>query len=170
MFVLDNDERIAELQQAWDELVGIAEAFALDEGELDQELFRDVLLKTWKLFSERIDFDAKYSDYCLPIGLAYIFGRMMEYSNKTQVTDREDDGDIELSTRIVKKLVSAIMNRELFPRDEPVIECRMKIDGIVMRLVYNCETGVLSVSEKSKDKPNDKVLEINDISRWWDME
>ena len=170
MFVLDNDERIAELQQAWDELVDIAESFALDEGELDQELFRDVLLKTWKLFSERIDFDAKYSDYCLQIGMAYIFGRMIEYSNKTQVTDREDDGDIELSARIVKKLASSIMNRELFPRDEPVIECRMKIDGIVMGLAYNCETGVLRVTEKTKNKTNDKVLEINDISRWWDME
>ena len=91
MFVLDNDERIAELQQAWDELVAIAEAFACDEGELDQELFRDVLLKTWKLFSERIDFDAKYSEYCLPIGMAYVFGQMMEYSDKKQVTEREDD-------------------------------------------------------------------------------
>ena len=170
MFVLDNDERIAELQQAWDELVAIAETFALDEGELDQELFRDVLLKTWKLFSERIDFDAKYSEYCLPIGMAYVFGRMMEYSDKKQVTEREDDGDIELSARIVKKLVSSIMNRDMFPRDEPVIECRMKIDGTIIRLVYNCETGVLRVSEKSKNKPNDKVLEINDISRWWDME
>ena len=170
MFVLDNDERIAELQRAWDELVGIAEEFAYDEGELDQELFRDVLLKTWKLFSERIDFDAKYSEYCLPIGMAYIFARMMEYSNKTQVTGREDDGDIELSARIVKKLASSIMNRELFPRDEPVIECRMKIDGIVMGLAYNCETGVLRVTEKTKNKTNDKVLEINDISRWWDME
>ena len=170
MFVLDNDERIAELQQAWDELVAIAEAFACDEGELDQELFRDVLLKTWKLFSERIDFDAKYSEYCLPIGMAYVFGRMMEYSDKKQVTEREDDGDIELSARIVKKLVSSIMNRDMFPRDEPVIECRMKIDGTIIRLVYNCETGVLRVSEKSKNKPNDKVLEINDISRWWDME
>ena len=170
MFVLDNDERIAELQQAWDELVAIAEAFALDEGELDQELFRDVLLKTWKLFSERIDFDAKYSEYSLPIGMSYIFGRMLEYSDKTQVTEREDDGDIELSARIVKKLASSIMNRDMFPRDEPVIECRMKIDGTIIRLVYNCETGVLRVSEKSKNKPNDKVLEINDISRWWDME
>ena len=170
MFVLDNDERIAELQQAWDEIVAIAETFALDEGDLDQELFRDVLLKTWKLFSERIDFDAKYSEYCLPIGMAYVFGRMMEYSDKKQVTEREDDGDIELSARIVKKLASSIMNRDMFPRDEPVIECRMKIDGTIIRLVYNCETGVLRVSEKSKNKPNDKVLEINDISRWWDME
>ena len=170
MFVLDNDERIAELQQAWDELVAIAETFALDEGELDQELFRDVLLKTWQLFSERIDFDAKYSEYCLPIGMAYVFGRMLEYSDKKQVTEREDDGDIELSARIVKKLASSIMNRDMFPRDEPVIECRMKIDGTIIRLVYNCETGVLRVSEKTKNKPNDKVLEINDISRWWDME
>ena len=170
MFVLDNDERIAELQQAWDELVGIAEAFVCDEGDLDQELFRDVLLKTWKLFSERIDFDAKYSEYCLPIGMAYIYGRMMEYSDKTQVTDREDGGDIDLSARIVKKLTSSIMNREFFPRDEPVIECRMKIDGIVVRLAYNCETGVIRVTEKTKNIPNDKVLEINDISRWWDME
>ena len=170
MFVLDNDERIAELQRAWDELVGIAEEFAYDEGELDQELFRDVLLKTWKLFSERIDFDAKYSEYCLPIGMAYVFGRMLEYSDKKQVIEREDDGDIELSARIVKKLVSSIMNRDMFPRDEPVIECRMKIDGTIIRLVYNCETGVLRVSEKTKNKPNDKVLEINDISRWWDME
>ena len=169
MFVLDNDERIAELQQAWDELVAIAETFALDEGELDQELFRDVLLKTWKLFSERIDFDAKYSEYSLPIGMAFIFGRMMEYSDKTQVTVRQDDGDIELSARIVRRLASSIMNRELFPRDEPVIECRMKIDGIVMKLAYNCETGVLRVSELTKNKPNDKVLEINDISRWWNM-
>ena len=170
MFILDNDKRIAELQRAWDELVGIAEEFAYDEGELDQELFRDVLLKTWKLFSERIDFDAKYSEYCLPIGMAYIFARMMEYSNKTQVTGREDDGDIELSAIIVKRLASSIMNRDMFPRDEPVIECRMKIDGTIIRLVYNCETGVLRVSEKSKNKPNDKVLEINDISRWWDMD
>ena len=170
MFVLDNDERIAELQQAWDELVDIAEAFACDEGELDQELFRDVLLKTWKLFSERIDFDAEYSEYCLPIGMAYIYGRMMEYSGKTQVTDREDGGDIELSARIVKKFTSSIMDRKTFPRDEPVIECRMKIDGIVVGLAYNCETGVLRVTEKTKNKTNDKKLEINDISRWWDME
>lgn len=170
MFILDNDERIAELQQAWDELVGIAEAFVCDEGDLDQELFRDVLLKTWKLFSERIDFDAKYSEYCLPIGMAYIYGRMMEYSNKTQVTGREDDGDIELSARIVKRLVSSIMNRELFPRDEPVINKRMKIDGILVGLAYNCETGVLRVSELTKNKPSGKVLEITDISRWWDME
>ena len=167
MFVLDNDERIAELQQAWDELVAIAETFALDEGELDQELFRDVLLKTWKLFSERIDFDAKYSEYCLPIGMAYVFGRMLEYSDKKQVTEREDDGDIELSARIVKKLASSIMNRDLFPRNEPVIDFRIKSDGIAMRLAYNCETGVLRVAELTKNKPNDKVLETNDISRWW---
>lgn len=170
MFILDNDKRIAELQRAWDELVGIAEEFAYDEGELDQELFRDVLLKTWKLFSERIDFDAKYSEYCLPIGMAYIFARMMEYSNKTQVTGREDDGDIELSAIIVKRLASSIMNRDLFPRDEPVIDKRIKIDGIVVELAYNCETGVLRVSELTKNKPSGKVLEITDISHWWDME
>ena len=158
-------EGVGELIIAWNELLNIATAFTYDEEELDQELFRDTMFKTWRLFSERIDFDAEYSDYNLPIGMAYILGHMMVYSKKTQVEVRQDGGEIELSAGIVNALVSQIIKRKNFPRNVPVVDYRMKIDGSVAKLAYNCETGVLRVSDKSG-----KVMEITDISHWWDVE
>lgn len=156
---------VGELIIAWNELLNIASAFTYDEEELDQELFRDTMFKTWRLFSERVDFDAEYSDYNLPIGMAYILGHMMEYSDMTQVEVRKDGGEIDLSAGIVNELVSRIIKRNNFPRNEPVIDYRTSFYGSVVGLAYNCETGVLRVSDGSE-----KVLETTDISRWGDVE
>lgn len=172
--VVEHDEKLSELVGLWDELVFGTEEFAVwGEGDFDQELFKEALYKTWKLFSERIDFEAPNSGYSLSIGMAYILGRMMEYSDKQQIASRADEGDIELSARIVNKLANSIVNRERFPRNEPIVKTKIKFDnGIIVSIEYNIETGVLKVSNGlKKDAPQkfDKTLETTDISRWWDM-
>ena len=188
MFVIDErDEIIGGLIDDWDELLVSIEDFAVwGEGDFNQELFKDVLFRTWKLFNKRIDFDAEYNNYSLPIGMAYILGRMMEYSDQIQVTGRADGGNIEFSAGIVKGLADSIMNREYFPREKPIIEQHASIDGMFALLSYNCETGVLTVTngleedapqsfaydkdsnlKEIKRKPFDKTLEITDLSGWW---
>ena len=188
MFIInEQDERIGDLINDWDKLLESIEDFSVwGEGEFNQELFKDVLYRTWKLFVKRLNFDAEYSNYSLPIGMAYILGRMMEYSDQIQVTERADGGNIEFSAGIVKSLASSIMNREYFPKEKPILERRAYVDDMYVLLSYNCKTGVLTVTNGIEEgappaysynedesflemnrKPFDQTLKVTNLSGWW---
>ncbi len=182
------DERIEEIIENWDELLESTEYALWGEGDFDQEQFRETMFKTWKLFSERVDFDSPDDEYSLSIGMAEILGKIMIYSEKQQIKRRKDGGSIELSAMIAGDLFFNIKYRHTFSRNDPVVSERHMIDGEILRLTYLLNTGELRIesghSEGITDfafDPEDESLSeikpknrepiiVSDISRWWNDE
>lgn len=157
------EDRIEEVIDLWEELLESTENFALwGEGDFDQGLFRETLYKTWKLFSERIDFDSPENEYVLPIGLAEILGQILTYSKLQQITPRDDGGDIELSAMIAGDLFYNIKYRDMFVREKPIVTDRHMIDGEILRLTYYLDTGELKVEDGHSDEITDFVCDPND--------
>ncbi len=182
-----DDERIEEVNDSWDELLESIEDFTWGEGNFDLDLYRETMYKTWKLFSERIDFAAPEEDYALPICLAEVFAQVRLYADKRQIEMRRDGGTIALSAMIAFDLYYSIRYRAIFNRDEPVVSAKHMIDGELLRLTYHLDTGELHVTDgfEPEDTPavvfhpkDGSVSEIKqekrepiivtDISRWWD--
>lgn len=159
------EERIEEVINLWDVLLVVAEDFSLwEEEDFDQELFRETMYETWKLFAEKIDFDAEEKDYVLPISLAVLLGKVMTYSEKRQYTGRPDGGNIGLSALIARDMYYSIEDRNLFVRDNPVVSNRHLIRDEVLRLTYFLETGELKVENGDEVGTGNYVYNIHDGS------
>ncbi len=165
LFSIVDDEQIGTVLEIWEELLYNAEEFAYwDEGDLDQELFRKAMFLTWKLFSERIDFDASEEEYALPVDLAVILGQIMSYGRLKQIIDREDGGNIELSAMLAEDLWKSIQFRKEFSRFDPVISSKHLINMEVYQLTYNLKSGQLYVQKGNES------FTVKDISAWWDFD
>ena len=191
-----DDERIDEVLDGWDELLDGTEDFALwGGGSFDQDLFREIMYKTWKLFSERIDFDAPDEEYALPIDYAVILGKIMAYGRKLQITYREDGGDVTVSAMLAADLGNSIRYRYDFPKDVPVISSMHHINNQFYRLKYDLESGELHLQKglgadappsyffdittgeiqelEQENQDTGNPIIVTDISRWsfdcWQM-
>lgn len=175
------DKRTDGLIEKWDNLLVESEVFALlGEGSFDQEAFREAMLETWELFSEQIDFDAEDTEYKIPIKLAVVLGQLRAYSMREQIMVRDDEESVEPSALIAGDLYESILERKLFIKDRPLVLGDHFLDEGVHRLIYDMETGELSIQKgESITYVNDKNLGevspkdgerivVEDISSWWE--
>ena len=187
IITITDDERIDTVINSWECLLEDNESFLFDDGDFNQDLFRETMYMTWELFSQRIDFDAPDDNYYLPVDLARILGLIMVYERQYQVEDRRDGGDIGLSTLLAHCLWEAIYFRKTFSRSDPLIKSKKLINEILYELTYNLETGELHVqsglnpdvqhyrydgSTETMEPIKLNTIEpiiVTDISRWWDL-
>ena len=176
---LSKEEVVLDL---WDELYANASAVSFAEDELDQDLFRETLYKTWELFGEVIDFDKPEDEYSLPINMARILGEITAYTKLYQIDDSIRGKTVEVSVMIAEIMLSSIIYRNAFSREKPVVKSRRLIGHTVADIEYDLQTGELRLTNPPDDVNNfvisddgvpheaEKLAEsiaTTDISGWW---
>ena len=93
---------------------------------------------------------------------------------------RDDEESVEPSALIAGDLYESILERKLFIKDRPLVLGDHFLDEGVHRLIYDMETGELSIQKgESITYVNDKNLGevspkdgerivVEDISSWWE--
>ena len=181
--IIMNNTNYTELLDAWDDMLYNARDVADAEDEFNQELFCDLMHRTWQAFRDGIDFDAPEDDYSLHIMLVKILMEISSYSGLYQVLVGEGV-NIELSVFLVRLLRDAILDKKLFPRDEPILKGRYDNHGEIYHLSFDMESGILTVSDSRNDppqmrfdpnknkfvpipQPSFEPFEVTDLSKFW---
>ncbi len=138
----------------WDEMYANASAVSFAEDELDQDLFRETLYKTWELFGEVIDFDKPEDEYSLPINMARILGEITAYTKLYQIDDSIRGKTVEVSVMIAEIMLSSIIYRNAFSREKPVVKSRRLIGHTVADIEYDLQTGELRLTNPPDDVNN----------------
>lgn len=135
------------VRDGWDAVLENANDVSFCDDDLDEELLRQTMYDTWKLFRDGIDFEASDEEYSLPIGLAGILGEITAYSKMYQITEDPDCDSLDIPAMICAFLRGAIIHRTDFSRDKPIVKGRRLIDHILTDIEYDLITGELTLSD-----------------------
>lgn len=168
--------------ELWNELYANASAVSFAEEELDQNLFRETLYKTWELFGEVIDFDKPEDEYSLPINMARILGEITAYTKLYQIDDSIRGKTVEVSVMIAGIMLLSIIYRNSFSREKPVVKSRRLIGHTAADIEYDLRTGELRLTNPPDNVTNFVIgddgvpheakklaesIATTDISGWW---
>ena len=172
-----------ELLNTWEEMICNARGVANAEAEFNQELFCNIIRRTWQVFRDEINFDVIIDEYALNTNLLKLLMKVDAYSKLTQVST-EEGVDIGMSAFLAKLLRDAILYRKMFSRDEPVIKGQYDNNYEHYNLCFDLDRKVLVISDTRGEPPvlrfDRKLLEIvtvpqpmfepfevTDLSKFW---
>ena len=128
-----------EINEAWQELIELAQNRCVFGEQLDAELFRTCMKDAYEYFVVGKEEKASFNKI-----EATIYGLIYGYSCIPAVTDSDYSDEFEASTHIAAELAQAIMHPEVFTFENSKMIYEFMIDGDFKPVTYDFEVGDMS--------------------------